>query len=73
MRLDEQILILGDFNARIGDVTKLNSTESNISYSPNPDPITNQNGKDLITMCNALQIIPVKSQNLLSYLFCYIV
>ena len=43
---DRKIFLLGDFNARCGDVKS-----GNYSYSKNPDPAVNSYGKKLTSIC----------------------
>ena len=53
------IIILGDMNARIPNLEEFACKEDGISYSPNPDTCQNANGKDLISVCQSYDMVPL--------------
>ena len=54
-----KIVLIGDFNSRMRDLTVFNLPENNISYSRNVDLGTNRNGRDLVNLCLNLHLRPV--------------
>ena len=62
----EQIIILGDFNSRLGNLNTFhqNEIETNITYSENPDTTVNANGRDLANLCLMEKILPLNHMKL---------
>ena len=55
----ENMVLLGDLNARIGPLDRFNRLHENIMYTVNPDPVTNANGRDVISLCTNNDLVPV--------------
>ena len=55
----DNIVVLGDINARISDLSQLDDPCSGISYHKNIDPGSNSNGKSVINVCLACDIKPL--------------
>ena len=53
------VLVLGDFNARIGDLNALVFEADRIQYSSNVDTATNTNGRDLVNLCLTSDLKPL--------------
>ena len=56
---NSKLLVMGDLNARIGSLDRLQNSYMHLSYSSNPDPIVNNHGKVIIEMSKTLGIVPV--------------
>ena len=56
---NEKILIFGDFNARMSDLSIFSNPDMNITYMQNPDSRSNANGRDLITLCHSYGLLPI--------------
>ena len=52
-------VIIGDTNARLGDLSCLNDLPHGVTYSPNIDPTVNKNGKTQLNLCKTCDIKPV--------------
>jgi hypothetical protein len=51
--------MLGDFNARLKDLSIFDDTEHSISYAKNLDSGVNQNGKDFVDLCLTCELKPI--------------
>ena len=58
-KCDGKVLMMGDFNARMDNLSVFNDPKQSISYTQNSDNGTNQNGKDLADLCVACQLKPI--------------
>ena len=47
----DKIVLMGDLNSRITDLSVFNLPECNVSYSRNVDLGSNRNGRDLVNLC----------------------
>ena len=56
---DVNVIMLGDFNARMRDLSSFSEPDQSISYEANVDTGNNLNGKDLKDLCNAYSLKPV--------------
>ena len=54
-----KIVLLGDFNSTIPDLSVFDCPENDISYSRNIDLGCNRNGRDLVNVCLNLRLRPV--------------
>jgi len=55
----KNVFILGDFNARMGNLDVFKKPMNRMNYSPNPDKATNANGRELLSLCLANNLTPV--------------
>ena len=55
----ESVFIMGDFNARMGDLSRFNEPAKNIRYSNNDDVKINQHGRDLAALCKNYNLLPI--------------
>ena len=55
----ENVLIIGDFNSRMGNLSDFNRPTAHISYTNNPDTTINNNGRDLMSLCLSHNILPI--------------
>lgn len=55
----DNVYVLGDFNARMGDLDTFNDENRLFSYTSNPDRTTNANGRDLIELCQTNSLVPI--------------
>jgi len=56
-----EVIIIGDFNARMGNLSTLNRPDEKVEYTNNPDITMNSNGRDLISLCNAHNMLPINN------------
>ena len=56
---NEQIILLGDLNARMGNMDALSEPNESIIYSQNADPVTNTNGRELLNLCLSCKLKPL--------------
>lgn len=54
---NEEVVIFGDLNARMGKLSKFNSNI--VTYSPNPDNTINSHGRDLAGLCEINSLSPI--------------
>lgn len=59
------ILLLGDLNARLGNLSGFEDTRGGLSYTNNVDRTTNQNGQKLVQLCTDLNLTPVNHASLM--------
>ena len=62
-----KVIILGDLNARLPNLTVFNSLD--VHYSENPDKGTNQNGKDLESICTDYKLVPLNHRSTPNHTF----
>ena len=55
----DYIVLLGDLNARLGDLNKVVNCSGGITYTLNPDTTVNTHGKEIISLCNGYNLLPV--------------
>ena len=55
----DKIVLMGDLNSRITDLSVFNLPECNVSYSRNEDLGSNRNGRDLVNLCLSFHLRPV--------------
>ena len=55
------MLILGDLNARIGDLENFNNQGNEVTYTLNPDSVINNHGRVLRELCSNLDLVPVNN------------
>ena len=56
---EDKVIILGDLNARMGNLDIFNDGQIDVSYQDNADPVSNANGRDVATLCQANSLKPV--------------
>jgi len=57
--LTENMFILGDFNTRLSSLNMFKNPTKNIDYTRNPDRTINANGRELLSLCESNELIPV--------------
>ncbi len=56
---NKYVVILGDLNARLADLSRFQNQKLGISYSENPDQTTNSHGREILSICNDFNLVPV--------------
>lgn len=59
MSTDSKVVLIGDFNARIPNLSVLNDTNNAFSYSVNCDSGVNGHGNEMLNICQTLGIRPI--------------
>ena len=54
-----EVLVIGDFNARLGNLAVFEEGAEGIRYSDNSDLQRNSNGTKLINLCSNMKLFPV--------------
>ena len=54
-----KVIIIGDFNARLGSLAHFNDASVCLEYMDNTDKITNDNGRSIRSLCHLLDLAPV--------------
>lgn len=54
---EKNVFIIGDLNCRINIPTNIDPLK--LYYKPNPDPVTNENGKRMIDLCEKNKLIAI--------------
>ena len=49
----QKVVLVGDLNARIGDLSVFDDEKQTVKYSKNPDQGINRNGRDIAALCKA--------------------
>ena len=66
----EKTLVMGDLNARLTNLEDFSSEQQKISYTTNPDKVTNTNGREMKSICIENGLKPVNhAQSRLGTLF----
>ena len=55
----QEILLIGDLNARLGDLNVFEDKNIELKYTDNVDPVINENGHKLRNMSSEMELIPV--------------
>ena len=58
-RLNSKLLILGDLNARIGQLEHFDNPEYRCTYTNNPDSVINSHGRVIVNMAKNLHLVPI--------------
>ena len=56
---EDKVIILGDLNSRMGNLDTFSDGGIDVSYQDNADPLSNSNGRDIATLCQANNMKPV--------------
>ena len=56
---NQQVIIIGDLNARMENLNALQDQKIQLKYTENPDSTQNENGKEMINFCQTHNIVPV--------------
>jgi len=56
---NENVIALGDYNSRMGNLDVFSRRQEGIVYTENPDTVTNTNGKELISLCSTNNLLPI--------------
>ncbi len=59
MSANNSVVILGDLNARMGDLSKFQKNNSAFKYTENQDTTVNFHSHEIISICEDNNIVPV--------------